>query len=69
MERTLSNGSSEEFDDAVSDPRAPIGECLSKCGDDVSVKYLVLKPLWEYFGVNILLSHENYGVHLELWQQ
>ena len=68
MERTLSNGSSEEFDHAVSDLRAPIGECLSKCSNNVSVKYHVQKPLWEYFGVNILLSHENYGVHLELWQ-
>ena len=69
MECTLSNGSIEELDHAVSDLPAPIGECLSRCGDDVSVKYLVPKPLWEYFGVNILLSHENNRVHLELWQQ
>ena len=69
MERTLSNGSSEEFDHAASDLRALIGECLSKCNDGVNVKYLVPKPLWKYFGVNILLSHENNRVHLELWQQ
>ena len=68
-ECTLSCGSSEKFDHTASDIRICIIECLSKCGDDVSVKYHVPKPLWKYFGVNILLSHENYGVHLELWQQ
>ena len=69
MERTLSNGSSEEFEHTASEKAAPIAECLSKCGNDVSVKYLVPKSLWEYVGVNILLSHENKGVHLELRQQ
>ena len=68
-ECTLSCGSNENFDCAASDTRICITECTSKCSDDVSVKYLVPKPLWEYFGVNILLSHENNRVHLELWQQ
>ena len=68
-ECTLSCGSSEKFNCAASDTRICITECTYKCSDDVSVKYLVPKPLWEYFGVNILLSHENYRVHLELWQQ
>ena len=68
-ECTLSCGSSEKFNHTASDIKTCITECMYKCSDNVSVKYLVLKSLWKYFGVNILLSHGNYGVHLELWQQ
>ena len=68
-ECTLSCGSSEKLDHAASDIKICITECTYKCSNNVSVKYLVPKPLWEYFGVNILLSHEKYGVNLELWQQ
>ena len=55
MERTLSNGSSKEFDHAVAvcELPAPISECLSKCGDDVSVKYLVPKTTCKYFSMRI----------------
>ena len=55
MERTLSNGSSEECDHTVTvcELPAPIGECPSKCGDDISVKYLVLKTTCKYFSMHI----------------
>ena len=65
-ECTLTCGSSENFNHTASSLVICITECMYKCSDDVSVKYLVPKPVWEYFGVNILLSHENNKVHLEL---
>ena len=57
MERTLSNGSGEKinYEYAVSEVPALIaGKCTSQCGNDLSVKYLVPKPLCEYFDMNII---------------
>ena len=49
----MSNGNSENCDYVISDAPVTIAECTTKCGDDLSVKYLVPKPPWEYFGMNV----------------
>ena len=66
MARTLSFGSSEDFDSAASEVRICITYCTYKCGDDVSVKCLVPKAICEYFGT---YHEKKIGAHLEQWQQ
>jgi len=52
-ERTLSYGSNEKFNRAMSDFGIFITQCTSNCGDNLRIKYVVPKALCEYFGVNI----------------
>ena len=55
---TLSYGNGEEINCTSSDVRICISECLYKCGDSLSVKYLVPKALCEY---SVWESRENNG--------
>ena len=52
MQLTLSYGSGEEIDRSASDIGISITQSISKCGDDLSIKYLVSEHLCKYFSMN-----------------
>jgi len=53
MQLTFSYSGSKKFDQAASEVRGFIGQGMSKCSNNLSIKYLVPKPLCEYVSKDI----------------